>query len=59
MNALIPDSLTTMECLIVHEVLQRMKQRILAGHPSGQVIDQAVKETVRIGLLRNSQSGAG
>lgn len=43
-----------MECLIVHEVLQRIKRKVLAGHPSGQVIDQAIDDAVEVGLVRNS-----
>jgi len=52
LTTLIPGNLTTRECLIVHEVLQRIKQRVLEGHPSGQVIDQALTQTVEQGTCR-------
>lgn len=47
---LVPEDATLMECLVAHEVLRRVKQRVLTGRPSGQVIDQAINETIEQGV---------
>lgn len=52
---LVPEDATLMECLVAHEVLRRVKRKILTGRPSGQVIDQAISDLTEQGLLRKSQ----
>lgn len=45
----VPSDASLMECLVAHEVLQRVRRRVLEGIPSGVVIDQAIEEVVRKG----------
>lgn len=52
-ETLIPSDLTLNETLIVQEVLLRVKEKILSGCPSGKAIDEALKQTREVGLLRN------
>lgn len=55
MDQLVPEDATRMECLVVHEALQRVKAKILSGRPSGQVIDQAIEQAVMIGSGHQSE----
>lgn len=57
MDQLVPSDATLMECLVVHETLQRIKHKVLSGIPSGQVIDQAIDQAVTVGALGNHISG--
>lgn len=52
---LIPTDATRMELLVVHATLHRIKIRILDGTPSGQVIDQAIEETLELATNQQSQ----
>lgn len=53
MDQLVPSDATRMECLVVHETLQRIRQKTLTGIPSGQVIDQAIDQTLQIAQEMN------
>ena len=44
----VPADATRMECLVVSQTLRKMKQAVLGGIPSGQVIDQALEETLEL-----------
>lgn len=44
----VPEDVSRMECLVVNQTLRKMKQDILDGTPSGQAIDQALKETLEL-----------
>lgn len=44
----VPEDVSRMECLVLSEVLRRIKSTILEGTPSGQAIDQALKETLEL-----------
>lgn len=55
MDQLVPEVATRMECLVVHETLQRVKAEILSGRPSGQVIDQAIEQSIEVGSKQLSQ----
>ena len=46
---LVPDDASPMEALVVHKTLQRIRERVLGGEPSGVLIDQALEETVTVG----------
>lgn len=45
-NEFIPSDASLMELAVVNWVLHKMKEKILMGVPSGQVIDQALKEVL-------------
>lgn len=44
----VPEDVSRMECLVLSEVLRRIKWTILSGEPSGKVIDQAIEETLEL-----------
>lgn len=44
-----------MECLVLSKTLREMKQAVLDGTPSGQVIDQAIEETLELATHQRSQ----
>lgn len=44
----VPADATRMECLVISQTLRKMKQAVLDGTPSGQVIDQALEETLEL-----------
>lgn len=44
----VPEDVSRMECLVLSEVLRRIKAAVLDGTPSGQVIDQALEETMEL-----------
>lgn len=46
-NEFIPSDASLMELAVVNWVLHKMKEKILTGVPSGQVIDQALEECLR------------
>lgn len=54
-ESIVPEGISMMECLVVHEVLQRVRARVLAGAPSGKVIDQAIAEAVDVGVSPSSR----
>lgn len=49
-SRLVPDDLSFMECIVVKEVLSRIKVWVLSGVPSGKVIDQALTEVEEVAL---------
>lgn len=48
-NTYVPESLTLMEAACVNWTLAKIKIAILAGTPSGKVIDQAIDEALKAG----------
>lgn len=42
----VPEDVSRMECLVLSEVLRRIKSTILSGKPSGMVIDEAIAEVL-------------
>lgn len=42
----VPEDVSRMECLVLSEVLRRIKSTILSGEPSGKVIDEAIAEVL-------------
>lgn len=52
---LMPPDMTRMEAFIVHNVLCRVKERILSGRPSGQIIDEAIKQALDVGVASHSR----
>lgn len=44
----VPADATRMECLVISQTLRKIKQAALDGTPSGQVIDQAIEETLEL-----------
>lgn len=43
-NEFVPSDASLMELAVVNWVLHKMKEKILTGQPSGQIIDQALEE---------------
>lgn len=54
----VPEDVSRMECLVLSEVLRRIKSTILEGTPSGQAIDQALKETLELATRPASAQAA-
>lgn len=54
----VPEDVSRMECLVLSEVLRRIKSTILAGEPSGKVIDQAIEETFELATRPASAQAA-
>lgn len=46
--SLVPERVSLIECYLIKETLQRVKNEILKGRPSGQVIDEAIDETLEV-----------
>ncbi|CAB0576015.1 hypothetical protein CIP107532_01987 [Corynebacterium diphtheriae] len=46
--ALVPETSSLTECYLIKETLHRIKTEILKGRPSGQVIDEAIDETLEV-----------
>lgn len=52
-DRLVPMEMTLTECAAVNWVLSRVKDKVLAGVPSGVVIDQAIEESLESATHRN------
>lgn len=51
----VPAYATRMELFVTLITLRRIRDRILKGHPSGQVINQAIEETFNLGTTLTSE----
>ncbi|WP_158300339.1 hypothetical protein [Corynebacterium glutamicum] len=51
-NEFVPPDASLMELTVVNWTLSKMKEKILTGVPSGQVIDQALKEVLDSSLRK-------
>jgi hypothetical protein len=48
-NRIIPNGLEMRDYLVIFKVLERIKEEVLKGTPSGVVLDQAIKEAYEQG----------
>lgn len=48
-DSVLPKGLEMRDYLVIYKSLERIKQRILSGRPSGVVIDQALAEALECG----------
>ncbi|CAB0542961.1 hypothetical protein [Corynebacterium diphtheriae] len=47
---LVPNGASMSECFVVKVTLQKVRNEILSGRPSGLVIDQAIAEAIEKGI---------